>query len=131
MEPAARAQREMQLASGQSSPWRPFDRYAWLRENDPENVYGYLQPGAAITVDGGRERPGSSRCRPRHFSPSGRRLDMPAEKVDIRGDLAGKRHRRAEKFAPKNQSARPKDKLAAAEARARELRAEADRQAGK
>jgi hypothetical protein len=56
MAPGAVASRHIAQAASGTTPWPPFNRYAWLRDNDPDNHYGYVQPGQSIQTKGGRER---------------------------------------------------------------------------
>ena len=57
MPPEARSRRIEKLNAGQSMPWRPFDRHAFLKREGLLADYGYVQPGTVVQVQGGRETP--------------------------------------------------------------------------
>jgi hypothetical protein len=56
MSPGARLQRIQKLNAGESAPWRPFDRYAFLKREGLLEDYGYVQPGTVLQVQGGNRQ---------------------------------------------------------------------------
>ncbi len=56
MSPGARMQRIQKLNAGESAPWRPFDRHAFLKREGLLEDYGYVQPGTVVQVQGGNRQ---------------------------------------------------------------------------
>lgn len=56
MTPLQRNNRQLAQQKTGSVPWRPFDRYEFLKREGLLEDYGYVQPGQTIQVQGGREQ---------------------------------------------------------------------------